>query len=319
MKRCPITYEIIPDNQNYSRDGLRLLSPQLKNLHSLNLTAEEQRQEAIARVGKMSIQGVQTKLSAQLKIKEECFEIVDHYGKFILKPQSEYYPELPENEAISMTLATHIGISVPIHGLIYSKDKKMTYFVKRFDHIGHHKKLAVEDFAQLAQANRYTKYDSSMEKVSEIIKEFCSFPKIELVKLLKLTLFNFLIGNEDMHLKNFSLMTKNQLVTLSPAYDLLNSTIAQSGIKEEIALPLNGKKNNLKKRDFINYFATERLGLNDIVINNIMHEITLAIPIWQTFITHSFLSALMQKKYLDLLAERCARLELPKLILRKYH
>ena len=149
MKRCPITYEIITDQENYSQRGLRLLSPQLKHLNPLGLSADEQRKEAIARVGKMSIQGVQTKLSAQLKIKEGCFEIVDQNGHFILKPQSEYYPELPENEAITMSLATTIGLEVPIHGLVYSKDKSMTYFIKRFDRVGHNKKLALEDFAQL--------------------------------------------------------------------------------------------------------------------------------------------------------------------------
>ncbi len=73
MKRCPITYEEISNNQAYSKRGLRLLSPKLKNFHPLQLTAQEQRGEAIRRAGKMSIQGVQTKLSALLKVKEERF------------------------------------------------------------------------------------------------------------------------------------------------------------------------------------------------------------------------------------------------------
>src|SRR5688572_780544 len=101
MKYCPITYDVITDKENYSQRGLHLLSPQLKMLKPLDLTADEQRKQAIARVGKMSVQGVQTKLSAQLKIKEGRFEIVDQYGHYILKPQSESYFELPENEAIT--------------------------------------------------------------------------------------------------------------------------------------------------------------------------------------------------------------------------
>lgn len=80
MKRCPITYEEITAKETYSRRGLHALSPQLKNLNPLNLSAAEQRMEAIARAGKMSIQGVQTKLSARLNIKEQCFDIVDQYG-----------------------------------------------------------------------------------------------------------------------------------------------------------------------------------------------------------------------------------------------
>lgn len=86
------------------------------------------------------------------------------------------------------------------------KDNSLTYFVKRFDRTGRHKKMAVEDFAQLSGASRETKYKSSMEKVVKILDRFCTFPAVEKVKLFELTLFNFLVGNEDMHLKNFSLI-----------------------------------------------------------------------------------------------------------------
>ncbi|MBV9575016.1 MAG: HipA domain-containing protein [Gammaproteobacteria bacterium] len=310
MKRCPITYEIIRRQENYSQRGLRLLSPQLKDLHPLQLNAEEQRKEAVARVGKMSIQGIQTKLSAQLKIKQECFEIVDQQGHYILKPQSEIYPELPENEAISMSLAKIIGLEVPVHGLVYSKDNSLTYFIKRFDRTGHHKKLALEDFTQLSGEDRYTKYNSSMEKIVKVISQYCTFPKIEFVKLFKLTLFNFLIGNEDMHLKNFSLITRDQKITLSPVYDLLNSTIALGNTAEEIALSLNGKKSNLKKQDFLQYFAVERLGLNQIIISEVIQQIQQALPQWHNLINISFLSKVMKKKYLALLLERSDRLGL---------
>jgi len=233
MKRCPITYESIGEQEYYSQHGLKLLSPRLTKLDALALSAAEQRAEAIAHADKMSIQGVQPKFSALLKIKESRFEVVDQHGQYILKPQSEDYPELPENEALTMSLAAFIGIDIPVHGLVYSKDNSMTYFIKRFDRKGRHNKLAVEDFAQLSQETRDTKYNSSMEKIAKIIMDFCSFPKIEGVKLFKLTVFNFLIGNEDMHLKNFSLITREKIVTLSPAYDLLNTSIAQKNPKEE--------------------------------------------------------------------------------------
>lgn len=310
MKHCPITYEIITDQENYSQRGLRLLSPQLKHLSPLDLNAAELRKEAIARVGKMSVQGVQTKLSAQLKIKDGRFEIVDQKGHYILKPQSEAYAELPENEAITMSLARIINLEVPVHGLIYCKDNSMTYFIKRFDRIGHNNKLALEDFAQLSGEDRYTKYDSSMEKVIKVVQDFCTFPKIEFVKLFKLTLFNFLIGNEDMHLKNFSLITRDKMTTLSPAYDLLNSTIAQTNAHEEMALPLNGKKSNLKKQDFLVYLAIKRLELNQNVIAEVIKDIQNAIPKWKELVSYSFLSPSMQENYLNLLEERCQRLEL---------
>lgn len=308
MKRCPITYEII-HGRNYSQRGLHLLSPQLNDLNPLELNADEQRQEAIDRVGKMSIQGVQKKLSAQLKIKEGRFEIVDQKGGYILKPQNELYVELPENEALTMTLAEIINLEVPTHGLVYAKDQTMTYFIKRFDRVGHNKKLALEDFAQLLGGDRDTKYNSSMEKVISVIENFCTFPKIELVKFFKLTLFNFLVGNEDMHLKNFSLITRDRKVTLSPAYDLLNSTIIIKNTPEEIALPLKGKKNNLKKRDFFEYLAIDRLKLSQNTISDVTKTIQQAIPQWKELIGISFLSQPMQAKYLDLLERRCRQLE----------
>jgi serine/threonine-protein kinase HipA len=308
MKYCPITYEAINQDEYYSSHGLRLLSRYLKNLNPLAFSAIEQRREAIARAAKMSIQGVQIKMSAQLKAKEGYFEIVDQHGHYILKPQSEYYSEMPENEAVTMSMAALIGIEIPIHGLVYSKDGSMTYFIKRFDRIGHNKKLAVEDFTQLLQLSRETKYNSSMEKVVKIIKEYCTYPIIEATKLFRLTLFNFLIGNEDMHLKNFSLITRNQKITLSPAYDLLNSTIVQQRPKEEIALPLNGKKNNLRKKDLLEYFAIEQLQLHPDIVNYIIQGIKKTLPDWKTLINHSFLSKAMQKKYLNLLDSRCERL-----------
>lgn len=308
MKRCPITYEVISEQEHYSQQGLRLLSPRLHELSPLPLSASEQRMEAIARAGKMSIQGVQTKLSAQLKINEHRFAIVDSDGHYILKTQSDHWPQLPENEAITMTLAKTLGLEVPLHGMVYAKDNSLAYFIKRFDRAGKNQKLAVEDFAQLLGLDRSTKYDSSMEKVVTVLLSFCSFPAIESVKLLKLTLFNFLIGNEDMHLKNFSLITRDNKILMSPAYDLINSTIVQSNVKEEIALPLNGRKNNLRKQDFIDYFAVERLGLNQMVISQVVNQLQQAMSGWETLLRHSFLSRDMKAKYKALLEDRRIRL-----------
>lgn len=308
MKRCPITYEPIKENEYYSINGLKRLSPQLQKLDLLGFTAEEQRHEAISRMGKMSVQGVQTKLSAQLKIKEGCFKIVDQKGQYILKTQSALYPELPENEAITMSMAATIGIEVPVHGLMYAKDLSMTYFIKRFDRVGHSQKLALEDFSQLAGKSRDTKYKSSMEQVIDVIAQFCTFPKIEFIRLFRLTLFNYLVGNEDMHLKNFSIITKNQKNFLSPAYDLLSTTIAMKDPKEELALPLKGKKNNVTKKDFLTYFAIERLALNQAIIDDILNDFLQKTSSWHQLIEHSFLSTVMKEKYQNLVYERCEKL-----------
>ena len=309
MKYCPITYEPLAENSEYSAEGLRLLNRNLKSLASLEFSAEQQRQEAISRAGKMSIQGLQLKLSAVVRITEGRFEIVDRGGQYILKPQSRDFPELPENEDLTMRLAAIVGIEVPVHGLVRSADRSFTYFVKRFDREGRDR-IPQEDFAQLSGASRDTKYDSSMEKVAGVINRYCTFPAIECVKLWEWTLFSFLVGNEDMHLKNFSLITRNEKVAMSPAYDFLNTTIALKNAKEELALPLNGKKSNLTRRDLVNYFARERLGIKEAVLIDVFSKFTKALPVWHTLLDRSFLSGDAKKYYALVLDERFKRIKL---------
>ena len=135
MSRCPITYEEC-EGGKYSLKGLKKLSPKLKNLKDFPFSAEEQVKEAIARAAKMSIQGVQPKLSVRLDLKNEIFEIVDTGGRYIFKPQTKNYKEVPENEDVTMRLAELIGIDVPLHGMVFSKDNTLTYFIRRFDRVG---------------------------------------------------------------------------------------------------------------------------------------------------------------------------------------
>ena len=307
MNRCPITYEPLPDGATYSQNGLKLLNRNLVSLAPLEFTAEQQRQEAISRAGKMSIQGIQLKLSAVLRITEGRFEVVNRGGRYILKPQSLDFPELPENEDVTMRMAAAAGIAVPVHGLLRSIDSSFTYFIKRFDREGR-ERLPVEDFAQLSGESRDTKYDSSMEKVATIIDQFCTFPALERVKLFERTLFSFLVGNEDMHLKNFSLITRDEKVELAPAYDFLNTTIAIKAAKEEFALPIKGKKSKLTHNDLLNYFARERLQINEKVLSDVLSRFAKALPAWRELLDHSFLSADAKQKYAAILDERGDRL-----------
>ncbi len=303
MNICPITYEPC-GNKKYSENGLKLLSRGLTHLEDFPYTQEEQLLEAAARASKLSIQGVQPKLSAKLKVKEGVFEIADRGGEYILKPQSNMYPQLPENEDLTMRLAEEIDLEIPLHGLIYSKDQKLTYFIKRFDRYGKGKKYAVEDFAQLSGNNRNTKYNSSMENVAKIIETYCTFPAIEKIKLFKLTIFNFLTGNEDQHLKNFSLITKDNKVMFSPFYDLINTTIVLPNPVEEIALPLKGKRNKLNRNVLVEYWGKEQLGLNEQIINQSLNSIAEKFERWNELINKSFLSKEMKEKYIALLDER---------------
>ncbi len=309
MNRCPITYAPLTDREHiYSRAGLRTLAPALAGLEDLPYDAEEQRQEALARVTKMSIQGVQPKLSARLRIKEGRFEIVDRGGTYILKPQSRDFHHVPENEDLTMRLAHLVGIETPVHGLVRSRDGSWTYFIRRFDRQPRGSRLAVEDFAQLSGHTRETKYDSRMEQVVKVLDRYATYPVVEKLELLRRSLFSFLTGGEDMHLKNFSLITRGKRIQLAPAYDLLNSTIALPRATEEFALPLRGKKRNLTRADFLEYFAHERLELRQAAVDDLLTTLRNARPAWEDLITAAFLPQRLKDVYHDLLRDRWERL-----------
>ena len=314
MNRCPITYENC-GSARYSRKGIRKLSRLLDALNDFPYSADQQRKEAALRVSKLSIQGIQPKLSTRLNIKNAVFEIIDRGGRYIVKPQHDVYPELPENEDLSMRLASAINISVPFHGLVYCKDGTFSYFIRRFDRTGKSGKLATEDFAQITGRDRETKYDFSMERLVAVL-DVCTFPAVERVRLFRRCIFNFLIGNEDMHLKNFSLITRDSKTELSPASDYLSTTVAflllgkDEKEIEEIALPLKGKKRNLTGSAWIDYFGRERLGLNPKVVTGELSRFTNNFDRWTSLIQNSFLSDTAKDLYLKLISNRRSILSL---------
>lgn len=302
MYRCPITYEIL-DHKGYSLQGLKKIHKDLTLLNPLPFNRQSFLLEAALRANKMSIQGVQPKLSAVFSLKDACFKIVDSGGDFILKPPN-IFPELPENEAVSMRLAAMIGIQVPTCGLVYMNDGNLAYFIKRFDRVPKGRRLAVEDFAQLLNAKRRTKYDSSVERVITVIDNYCTFPLVEKLEFFNRFVFNFIIGNEDMHLKNYSLIENQGKRTLAPAYDFVNSTIVLRNSIEQSALPLKGKKSNFNANILFEYLAKERLNLNDSIIIKVKDAFRKVVPDWIKTIDACFLSETMKDEYKNLIIQR---------------
>lgn len=305
MTLCPITY-LAADADRYSLAGLKRLSHSLTELLPFPYSAAEQRYEASQRAARMSIQGMQPKLSVRLAPSHGSFDIVDQGGTFIVKPQHHIFPQLPENEDLTMRMAGTLGIDVPLHGMVYSVDGTLSYFVRRFDRPRRGKKLALEDFAQLSRKSRKTKYDGSMERLVPVLEEHCAFPQLEKLKLFQRTLFCFLTGNEDMHLKNFSLITRGTKVELSPAYDLLNTTIALTGTQEEVALPLGGRKRKLGRREWLDYWAMERLTLTPKSVESVLAACQRALPHWKSLLQRSFLEPSAKEAYAALLRKRVA-------------
>jgi serine/threonine-protein kinase HipA len=236
--------------------------------------------------------------------------LVETGGKFIIKPQHDIYAQMPENEDLTMKMATIAGIETPLHGLMWCKDGSLSYFIRRFDRIGRNSKLSVEDFAQLAGKSREEKYDFTIEEMVKIIQQHCTFPVLEKSKFFRLVLFCFITGNEDMHLKNFSLITRNGKVEFSPAYDLINSTLVLGGAEEEMALMLAGKRKEFRRRELIEYFGFEKLELTPSIVNRVLSSFTKTLPQWQTIIDQSFLSRSLKDNYLKMLLDRFQRLNI---------
>jgi serine/threonine-protein kinase HipA len=169
----------------------------------------------------------------------------------------------------------------------------------------------MEDLCQLSERLTEDKYKGSMEQVAKVIRSYSSNPLLDVLSLFEITLFSFLTGNSDMHLKNFSLIYEDDFHMFSPAYDLLSTrlVIPEKDDPEELALTLNGKKSNFNNVDFITF--SKKIGLNEKQVNNVFQKFENTFPKAFEFIDNSFLSNSKKEEFRELLAIRAERL-LPK-------
>ena len=251
-----------------------------------------------------SLTGVQPKLSLNLHKHEGSnrLTIVGLWGDFIFKPQTDAYPELPENEDLTMHMAEAARIKVVPHSLIRLADGSLGYITRRIDRTKKGEKIDMEDMCQLTLHPTEYKYKSSCEQIAKAIAAYSSTPRLDLVNFMQVLLFSFVTGNNDMHLKNFSLYRPKALYQLSPAYDLLNVAIANPKDKEEMALSINGKKAQIKLADFLK--ASDTMGIEQRVTLGLINGLRNAMPAWIDLINNSFLSDEMKQNYLDLISGR---------------
>jgi len=226
-------------------------------------------------------------------------------GNYILKPPNETYPELPQNEHLTMMIAEAFGISVVPSSLIRLASGELTYITRRIDRTSTGEKIHMLDMFQIVEA--FDKYRSSMERVGKAIAAYTANTFLDLANYFELTVFCFLTGNNDMHLKNFSLInTDNASWGLSPAYDLLNVAIANPADKEELALTVDARKSKLNRAGFVRF--GEGLGLSSRQINNTFDRLKRNKEKALDLISISFLSESNKQAYMRLLEERYARI-----------
>ncbi len=260
-----------------------------------------------------SVTGAQPKLSLDLE-KPGAAEaplkltIVGLWGNFILKPPTADYPELPELEDLCMHLAAMAGIKTVEHSLIRLQSGELAYITRRADRMKN-RKLHMEDMCQLTERLTEHKYNGSYEQIGRAILKYSDNPGFDLLTFFEIVLFSFLTGNNDMHLKNFSLL-KNPLgkYNLSPAYDLVPAVLLLPEDNEELALTLNARKRKLKMTDFIS--LQKNLQISDKSFETTCKRFSAVLPKWFAAIDTGFIADTTMQRFRELIRSRATRLGL---------
>jgi serine/threonine-protein kinase HipA len=255
----------------------------------------------------VAVPGVQPKLSLSLVkdtiadgSKSRLTVVGTLGGNYIFKPPSEHYPEMPQNEHVTMRIAEAFGIHTVKSSLIRLQSGELSYITKRIDRTENGEKIHMLDMFQVLEA--FDKYKSSMERVGKAIGEYSNDTLLDKLYFLELSIFSFLTGNNDMHLKNFSMIKTNAKWVLAPAYDLLNVVIVNPSDKEELALTLEGKKKKLKRVNF--EVLGKVLELNDKQIEGVFKRFLKNKSVAIEWIDNSFLSNDFKERYKVLLEEK---------------
>ena len=276
----------------------------------LDYTCEDLEKLAIQVIkDQTSLTGVQPKLSLHLNEHEgsQRLTIVGLWGGFICKPQTSQFDQMPETEDLTMHLAELAKIDVVPHTLMRMADNSLCYLTKRIDRSSTGEKVAMEDMCQLTERLTEHKYRSSYEHIAKAIVQYSSMPKMDVTNFFEVVLFSWITGNNDMHLKNFSLFEPNDgNIRLTPAYDMLNAVILNPKDDEELALTLNGKKKRLTRHDFITSGLS--MDVEQKTIERLIGKYARLLPEMKKLIGNSFLNDELKDKYAELITERTNRI-----------
>jgi serine/threonine-protein kinase HipA len=302
-QRCLVCLDDVPDAYHpkclaelFGVKRAPIVDVELAKLHTI----------AQAMVGHTSISGIQRKISLGLAPDRATLQVAVEGGSFILKPQAQTFPNLPENEHLTMRIAAAAGIEIPPCGLVHLRDGSLAYIVRRFDRVPSGGKLLQEDFCQLGELSPKQKYEGSAELCARIVHRHGSEPIIEALKLYRRVVFTWWTGNGDMHLKNFSLLRGTDgLYRLSPAYDLLCTSLVVED--EQLALSVGGNKRNITPRQWLEYAAYCRVA--DKAARRVLSEIRDALAPALRLVSRSCLPTEMQERYAAILRERTDTLE----------
>ena len=313
MKHCLACNKELEGDTNYHESCLKAFwqedTPVLQLDYKLS-QIETLAKENIAQ--RIIVTGVQPKLSLGFTKEntQNRLTIVGALnGRYILKPPFEQYPQMPEIEALSMLLAQACGIATVPFTLIPLKDGALSYLTRRIDRTAKTGKFPMEDACQFTGRLTEHKYRGSYEQIAKGIITYTQNPLLEIVKFYEQVIVSFLIGNNDMHLKNFSLIAfKNNQYQLAPAYDMVAVKLLIPKDPEELALNLNGKKRKLKRADFNE--AMSKAQIPEKAVLNLWGRIEKGIQSWSELIGNSFLDKELKETFIKLIASRANQIDL---------
>ena len=312
--KCIYCYDNLTDENNYHEQCSKIFFG-TKEAPILSYSLNQMNDLAKDVIGRsITVPGVQPKLS--LSILNDIVNKQQNLsrltvvgalgGNYILKPPSHIYPEMPQNEHLTMRLAEAFGIKTVSSSLIYMQSGELAYITKRIDRTEKGEKIHMLDMYQILEA--VDKYKSSLERIGKAIGMYSSNTLLDQLAFFELCLFCFLTGNNDMHLKNFSMINLNGKWQLAPAYDLLNVNLANPEDTEELALTLEGKNRKITREHF------EKLGksleLNEKQIKNVFNRFKQNKKIAKIWVEKSFLSKGSQLKYLGILEKNYQKIKL---------
>ncbi len=317
LKYCPGT--LAEGFTTYSPACLRNLFRGKKVSHVLRYEAPQQNEEVAEQFmenrKRISISGVQEKLSFLLDKNELRLTNQEEQGTYILKPiprDLKKVDQVPANEHLTMQIAKQVyGINTAENAMIFFKNGLPAYITKRFDVNEKGGKWGKEDFASLAGKTKDNagvdfKYENSYEEVGMLIQKFVPAWRVEIEKYFSLVVFNFLFSNGDAHLKNFSLLestTGDYL--LSPAYDLVNTklhvddsdfALDQGLFADDYESTSFKKFGHPSKSDFVEF--AKRIGVTESRINKVLNPYLEKQKSVETLIGHSYLIETNKRGYL---------------------
>jgi serine/threonine-protein kinase HipA len=315
---CPAT--LAEGYHTYSPVGLKRLFNGVKVNHILPYNSpsgsESDAEKFLENRKRLSISGVQEKMSFLLDNKILRLTKEEEQGTYILKPiprDVKKVDQVPANEHLTMQIARQVfGINTAENALIFFKNGEHAYVTKRFDVKPNGFKLRTEDFASLSGLSVESggvnfKYESSYEEIGALIKKFVPAWRIEIEKYFRLVVFNYLFSNGDAHLKNFGLLeTAQNDFILSPAYDLLNTRIHVSDTDFALkkALFADGSKSDLWKitgnptiADFKRFGAA--IGIPAKRVDNLLAPLLQRPQKVAVLVANSYLSPPVKKAYLN--------------------